>query len=360
MEVLILNTSLETVKNLDVFESFIWTERFSAYGDFELYLPIEPDVFDYIKQGYYVIIKDSKRAMIIETISVESDVEDGARLAVSGRSLESILERRIVWKQTTLSGSLQTGIQKLLNENIISPSDSTRKISEFYFLASTNSAITALTATAQFTGDNLYEAIKKLCDAFDIGFRVTLGTVSGADKFIFELYTGDDRSYEQITNPYVIFSPGYENLLNSNYMESEKNLKTVALVAGEGEGSARKTATVAASGGAKTGLDRREMFSDARDISQTVDDVTISDAEYTKQLTQRGTEDLTEHVSVKSFEAEAETNDTIYVCGVDYFIGDIVQLANEYGHTARSRITEIIRSESDSGYSVYPTFTSIE
>lgn len=360
MDIVILNTSLETVKIIDASESFIWTERFSEYGDFELYLPIEPDVFDYIKQGFYVSIKDSDRVMIIEDISIESDTENGSQLGVSGRSLESILDRRIIWKRTSLSGSFQNGIMRLLSENVISPSDSTRKVSEFYFSVSDDPAITSLSVSAQFTGDNLYDAIKSLCDAHNVGFKVTLGTVGGVDKFIFSLYTGTDRSYEQLENPYVVFSPEYENLLNSNYLESSKNLKTVTLVAGEGEGSARKTVSVAASGGAKAGLDRREMYTDARDISQTVDDVTLTDAAYAEQLAQRGIENLAEHISIKTFEAEAETNDTMYKYGEDYFIGDIVQMANEYGNTSRSRITEVVRSESDTGYSVYPTFTNIE
>ena len=199
-----------------------------------------------------------------------------------------------------------------------------------------------------------------MCDACGIGFKVTLGNVNGADKFIFRLYTGVDRSYEQIENPYVIFSPSYENLLNSNYLESDKNLKTVCLVAGEGEGSARKTAAATAKGGAKTGLDRRELFVDARDISQTVDDKTLTDAEYSDQLVQRGVEKLSEYTSIKSFEAEAETTQSVYEYGSDYSIGDIVQMANEYGNSARSRIIEVVRSESETGYSVYPTFTNIE
>lgn len=360
MDIVILNASLETVKVLDAFESFIWTERFSEYGDFELYLPMEPDVFNYIKQDYYVTIKDSNRVMIIETISIESDVENGTRLCVSGRSLESILERRIVWKQTALSGNFQNGVKKLLDENLISPTDSSRRVSEFYFSASTDPKITKLTASAQFTGDNLYDAVKKLCDATGLGFKVTLGTINGADKFIFELYSGIDRSYEQIENPYVIFSPSYENLLTSNYLESSKNLKTVTLVAGEGEGSARKTSTATVAGGAGSGLYRRELFTDARDISQTVDGATLTNAEYAEQLTQRGSEKLSEYIYIKSFEAEAETTDSVYKYEKDYFIGDIVQMADGYGNTARSRITEVIRSESESGYSVYPTFTSIE
>lgn len=360
MDVVILNTSFETVKVLDTFESFIWTERFSEYGDFELYLPIEPDVFDYIKKDYYVTIKDSKRAMIIETISIDTDPDDGATLQVTGRSLESLLERRIVWKQTTLSGTLQNGIKKLLDENVVSPSDSNRKISEFYFASSSDAAITSLNVSAQFTGDNLYDVIKYLCDAYKIGFKVTLESINGKDRFAFRLYPGVDRSYEQIENPYVVFSPSYENLITSNYLESDRDLKTVALVAGTGEGENRLAATVFATTSVKAGISRRELYVDAKDIFGEVDGEVISNSEYAQLLLQRGREKLSECISVKSFEAEAEITSSVYTYGVDYDIGDIVEMANSYGNSARARITEVVRSESETGYSVYPTFISIE
>ena len=37
------------------------------------------------------------------------------------------------------------------------------------------------------------------------------------------------------THLYVIFSPKFENVINTNYLESKKTLKTVTLVAGEGQ-----------------------------------------------------------------------------------------------------------------------------
>ena len=37
MDVTILNTNLDAVSIVDTYESFIWTDRYYAYGDFELY-----------------------------------------------------------------------------------------------------------------------------------------------------------------------------------------------------------------------------------------------------------------------------------------------------------------------------------
>lgn len=282
MDVTVLNTNLDAISIVDVYESFIWTDRYYEYGDFELFTSMTDTILSYIRQDYYLQSRESEHVMIIEKIRINSDSENGNHITVTGRSLESILDRRIVWGQKTITGNLQNGIRTLLNENVISPADNKRRISNFIFEASTDPAITSLKIDAQYTGDNLYDVINKICSERSIGFKVTL---NNNKQFVFKLYAGADRSYDQSVNPYVIFSPKFENIINSNYVESKSALKTVTLVGGEGEGSARKYTTV----GGGSGLNRRELFTDARDISSDVGDgVVLSDAAYTAQLQQRG------------------------------------------------------------------------
>lgn len=353
MELTVLNTNIDAVSIIDVYESFIWTDRYYACGDFELYTSMTDTILKYIRQDYYVQNRDSEHVMIIEKLRITSDVEDGNHITVTGRSLESILDRRIVWGQKTIGGNLQNGIQTLLNENVISPSDTSRKISNFIFEASTDPAITSLKIDAQYTGDNLYDVISKICSERSIGFKVTL---NDNKQFVFKLYAGADRSYDQEINPYVIFSPKFENIINSNYVESKSALKTVTLIAGEGEGSARRYTTV----GGGNGLNRRELFTDARDVSSDIGNgVTLTNAEYIAQLQQRGREKLTENTDVTSFEGQVETT-VMFKYGEDFFNGDVVQIANEYGHETKARIVEIVMSEDEEGSSVYPTFKTIE
>lgn len=353
MDVTVLNTNLDAISIVDVYESFIWTDRYYEYGDFELFTSMTDTILNYIRQDYYLQSRESEHVMIIEKIRINSDSENGNHITVTGRSLESILDRRIVWGQKTITGNLQNGIRTLLNENVISPADSTRRISNFIFEASTDPAITSLKIDAQYTGDNLYDVINKICSERSIGFKVTL---NNNKQFVFKLYAGTDRSYDQSANPYVVFSPKFENIINSNYVESKSALKTVTLVGGEGEGSARKYTTV----GGGSGLNRRELFTDARDISSDVGDgVVLSDAEYTAQLQQRGKEKLAENTDVTSFEGQVETT-VMFRYGEDFFNGDVVQIANEYGHETKARIVEIVMSEDEDGNSVYPTFKTIE
>ena len=119
MDVTILNTNLDAVSIVDTYESFIWTDRYYAYGDFELYEAMREGLLDYIKQDYYLQSKESEHVMIVEKIQITSDTEDGNHVTVTGRSLESILDRRIVWGQKLLSGNLQNGIFRLLSDGEI-------------------------------------------------------------------------------------------------------------------------------------------------------------------------------------------------------------------------------------------------
>lgn len=353
MDLYIANTEFENIFVLDSYNSLIWTDRYNSYGDFEIYTNMNISLLEYLKQDYYIRRYDSEYVMIIEKILIKSDVEEGDKLTVSGRSLESILDRRIIWGQKTVTGNLQDAIETLLNENIISPSKPERKIDNFIFEESTDEIITSLTIDAQYVGDNLYDVIKKICEERSIGFKITL---NDNNQFVFKLYSGVDRSYEQTDNPYVVFSPSFDNLLSTNYMESKSSYKNVSLVGGEGEGSARKFIAV----GNSSGMDRRELFSDASSISSEQENgTTLSDAEYTYLLRQKGNEDLAENAVVVSMDGEAETQ-IMFKYGEDFYNGDIVQVIDAYGHDVRARVYEIVTSEDESGFSVYPTFTMIE
>ncbi len=352
MELLVLNTNYESIAVLDTYESLIWTDRYNSYGDFEMFFAMDESSLEYLKEDNYLWLKDSEHTMIIEDIRIDADTEDGNHLVVTGRSLESILERRIIWGQRVFTGNLQTAIQTMLNESIISPSIADRKISNFRFVASTDPKITSLTIDNQYTGDDLYTVIKGLCEENNIGFKIIL---ADDNWFEFSLYAGVDRSYDQTENPYVVFSPNFENIINSNYFSSKASYRNVTLVAGEGEGTARKTTVV----GSGSGLNRREVFTDARDISsETEDGVTLSDTEYYAQLRSKGLKTLADHPITTAFEGEVEVT-RLFKYGEDFYIGDIVQIANEYGNEGSAYISELIISRSEAGFSVYPTFKTI-
>ena len=58
------------------------------------------------------------------------------------------------------------------------------------------------------------------------------------------------------------------------------------------------------------------------------------------------------------FEGEVETS-KIFIYQQDYYIGDILELEDEYGRQARTRVVEFIRNQDDGGYKAYPSFEVI-
>lgn len=240
MELNILDQSYTLIKVIDMFDSLVWTVRYNEVGEFEIKAIVDmdtaglSDMLGYLAKDNYATIRESDRMMIIESVTYTSDHENGDSIVSTGRSLESLLDRRIINGHVTITGSLQDGILRLLNENIINPSDENRKIIGFSMKMSEDETITSITTNSDFTGDNLLDAIIYLCQTANIGFRV----LPDFDNigYIFELYKGTDRTYDQDVVAPVVFSPKFENLINSNYVDSNEKLKNFAYVENENEG----------------------------------------------------------------------------------------------------------------------------
>lgn len=347
MQFNILNKNLELVGVMDCFKSAIWAPRYYDVGDFELYVSASSESLELLQMDYYVTREDDEMVCIIEKPNIVTDDDGGKFLICTGRSIQNLLSRRIVWQQTNLNGTVEDCIRRLINENVITPEISDRRIPGFIL-----GPVQGFTERMemQVTGDNLLEVVTKLCKTYGYGFKITLDEKR---QFVFQLYKGTDRSYNQTENPYVIFSPDFDNLLTVDYSADKSNYKNVALVAGEGEGTARKTAIV----GDASGIRRYEYFVDARDLSTNNGE--ISEDTYNVQLTERGIENLST-LGIQELFSGSIAPDVNYAYKQDYNLGDVVQIENEFGISAAPRIIEIIECEDDNGYSLTPTFDSQE
>lgn len=356
MELLVKDTNFKSVGIVDSFKSLIWVDRFNKMGDFELYLPMHSKWLELLQKDFYLELQGdiSDRSMIIEDFKISTDIEKGTHFTITGTSLEGILRRRIIWNQTMLDTKVMSGILTLFSDNIIHPTISERKINNILFVGAEDAFINDLPLKAQYTGDNLYDAVSSICQNNDIGFRMIRNK---DNNFVFSLYGGTNRSYTQFANPYIVFSPEFENIINSDYSEEHSNSCNVALVAGEGEGLDRTTTVV----GSESGLARRELYVDARDVSKKAEDgeTEIAPDVYLAQLAERGKEHMLDHQTVKSFEGKAEVSRT-FRYNKDFFLGDIVEMRNEYGIGGTARITEVTYSQNDSGIDIYPTFEMID
>lgn len=370
MEVMVYDTEFKAVAIIDEYISLIWTDRYNESGDFEILLPMNTPVLDALKADYYLTLDTSEHVMFIEDIYITTDVEEGKRMKIVGHSLEQLLDRRIVWNKTifkkTYKGdttevltvpNLQNAIKQLINENIISPAIAARRISNFIFEESTDEAITKLTIEAQYRGESLYDIINSLCKENRIGFKITLNS---SNQFVFKLYAGVNRTYDQIKNPYVVFSPDNDNLFNSSYCKARSSFKNVALVGGDdSDDETKKEYQHAVQVGNSLGIDRREIFTDGSDISISDGDTTLTPTQYDAHLKQKGIDTLIDHLEYEAFEGEVEAT-IMYKYGKDFFMGDYIQLEDEYGHEGQAYISEFIISQDASGMSMYPTFITLQ
>lgn len=354
MDIYVLNKQFEQIAVIDSYVSVIWTTRYFTNGDFELYLQAKEGLLDILQEGFYLVREQDikplnvmENVMIIENREIVTDAENGDNLIITGECLKSILKRRVISDQTVIQGTVLNCLKQLVNECIINPTESARRISNFYLGVDTFTDNTKI--KKQITGKNLAEAFEEICTAYGFGYDVYLSN----DKFYLYFYNGKDRSYGQNVNPYVIVSESFDNLLSSDYKQSKENFANVAYVAGEGEGNERKKAMV----GTASGLDRYEVWVDARNASSNEGE--ISENEYMAMLEADGEEQLAE-MNVQTMLSGEIINGVSFQINDDYFLGDIIQFENNYGISAATRIIEVIYNEDETGVNVIPTFAEME
>lgn len=365
MDIWVLNKNYERIAVVDTFESFIWTDRYYGFGDFELYTDMDASLLSIFQEDYYLQIEESDRTMIIESFEITTDIEKGNKLIVRGRSLESITQRRRNYSQKLLNSSIQDAIREIIRTNFIDPDAGIieKIIPNLIFSVSSDPLVTTPTIKAQYQGDDIGLTILELCRQFSIGFRIVLDS---SNQFVCSVYAGVDRSYSQSTNPYVIFSPKFDNLIRTSYFQSSRDRKTYGIVLGYVDANnVRTVAGVAIPNwnvDPNIGLGFREFYLDATTkVNRFYEGTTnlIPLADFLDQLKTEGRTVLYGSQELVQFDGQAETTNS-YKYRTDFFLGDIVQIENEYGLKGKSRITEVTISENLSGKAIYPTFEKID
>lgn len=379
MQLFVLDKSFEVVSLCDTFSSLIWTERYSGYGDFELYLPASIENINMFPRGFYLSLieppvydKNGKKievrndVMIVEKTELSTDLEEGDRLVVSGRSLESLLLRRVIPKKVKYESiDPREIIKTILNENIIEPSEPARKIHNFKIAMDSSQRLdTKDKRTYEFDGDYVYDAIKTICDDYDWGFSLDLKTDDNwrTSYLAFSTVYGIDRSYEQTKNPYMVFSPRFDNLISSDTIEDDTEFYNSAYVASTEETKDNKTRRLikyVPNNSGRSEWDIRETFYTNSDAKlNDGNNNPRPDSDIYSELEKYGKDELKTQKSNDSFNAEIALLNSVQYHR-DYDIGDLIQFDNVYGVNRTARITEYVRNEDDNGYREYPTFTPL-
>ena len=353
------NEKFENIGEINQLESLMWPKKYSGYSQFQLTAPITEENKEYFKKGRILWKVGSDTAAIIEIIN-SSVKDDGSKIfEIKGRTLECLLEKRIVWN-TYQANNLEVSkiIEDLVKLNCVNPSNNDRKIPRMAIDFYASDGKEEKKAFYQKTGGTVYDAISDLAQEADMGFEIQF--VPDLEILMFKLYKGTDRSVNQKDVDAIIFSDDTDDILTSSYETNSTDYKNVAWVAGEGEGSSRKYIEIVNSilneGGQKvspTGLTRDEMFVDARDLRSTYTDdngqqKTLTESEYLQTLSQRGNEKLSENSVIENFECDLRVQGTQFEFNKDYFLGDIVTFVDtNLGIMIDARITAVEEDYSD-------------
>lgn len=260
-DVYVLNKNLELIGVVDGYKSCIWANRYVELGDCEIYTQATVDNFKLFEIGNYIVRMDDEMVCQIRKVELDTSVEEGNYIIVTGIDTKCILDQRIIWGMSTCKSKVEEFVRGLVTDAFISPTimpEKRRMLKEngtqlLYLgdLSQFNEVV-----TEQVSYANIGEKIREYCKQFHWGYRVVLHDTS----LYFELYKGEDKS------DWVVFSPDYENIDTTKYVNDNTNMGNVALIAGSGEGSERAIEVI----GQTESTDRFEIYVDARDLNRRV------------------------------------------------------------------------------------------
>ncbi len=357
MDIYTLDDSRKREHIVDRFESFIWTERFAEYGDFELLIQSTDRHRDIFAEGTWVVQNGSYRVMVVETIEDTEDSEGRAMLKPVGRSLEAVLEDRIAastmealqeaerWVITDTPGNIIRHIfSQICYIGTLDVHDAIPNLlmTPFPFLPEGTISEPQGVITVELEADTLYNIFKSLCTTYSLGFCLLLNPVTG--MLHFRVITGTNRTSAQSDEVPVIFSPDLDNLSNTSELISSAGYKNVAIVTSD-----YGMVIVYADGAAHS------QVGFARRILHVKVSLKEADANKTALMTKAGQDELAKHRRLMAFDGEISQRGHQY--GYAYFLGDITEMRKRTGATNYMRVTEQIFADDIEGERSFPTLT---
>lgn len=438
MYLAVLDESMIIQHICEDYKSVVWTERFHGFGDFKLVVPGTLENLKTYQLDYYLYTKGTNKLMIIEQVELNTDYGKESLLTISGRSLESILDRRVMhpypmWDGTLLCKHERTrgkvkDVIKHYTNLLFKQRDSLDTSHERYVLGfgwysvdelpdgirkgrpvssmdigdiqvSSAGYVRGMSKSADYKNvgyddkdpytmeGSWYKLVQELTDLTMSGWAIEY---NGEDPYYWYGYTynGVNRTFGQGERPAVVFSPKYDNLSKATYFKSKVSTRTKIFSGAvkftiptkltfSGEYLDQNTDSAMQNNSVTVGtrgLGLREGYFQSPSVEHT-----NGYMEYTEQATgskkygvgsidpnsihrqihEQCNTELWKHMPIEMFSGEA-AQQSMYIYNEDFFLGDFVQIQNEFGQQDIARVTEYIRTSSDSeGDVFYPTFQSL-
>lgn len=347
----IIDMNFNLIDEITLFESLQITTNYSGVGELDLKinryilganeLLVDRIIFTHIKNPFVISHRE---------IELDENGKETENWTIKALSLKSWLSKRIILPpehtaNQNKSGAAEMVMKHYVNISAVNPIDNKRKIPNLIIAPDLRRGET-ISRSARF--DTLFDELTTISELTGVGWTIYLDVKS--KKFVFEIIVGKDLSSSQKIMPPVTFSPEFGTIESLEFTESKLDYKNMGYIAGQGEGIERRIITMNEN---IIGHERYELYVDARDVSETIEDsedVTNNENEESNSrprpeveiiadLKQRGNEKLAEHEQILFFGGQILTSQNIQY-ERDWNCGDIVTLQHkEWGISLDSRVT---------------------
>lgn len=430
MYLAVLDESCNLTHLVDDYISVVWTERFHGYGDFKLVVPGTYANLQEYKLDYYLFTKDTNKLMIIEQVEMETHYGESSTLTITGRSIESVLDRRVLHpypvndyticaKHESTNGIIRDVVKDMTNLLFkVDDSSHPRHVQGFRWYhpwdlpgdilhgrdgnamdigsmrLGSNEAIRTSSGShvenagvyGEATWDQYimqgswYSLMQDITDLNMSGWAIEFADNNPWYWYGYA-YLGINRTDSQSTNPPVTFSPSFENLSKGTYLKSKVGTRTkifsglqqVHVTSGMEQEYMWQTDVNIQNESVRVGtngLGLREGYLENPGVmthngylatsanSARTGNTGVDPEAARRQLKDKCDTELWKHMPIQMYEGVAAVN-SIYKYREDFFLGDFVQIENEYGQKDVARVTEYVRSSDVNGDTFYPTFSSL-
>jgi hypothetical protein len=358
-------------KVIDQYISLIWTERYTEAGDMQIVLPSTAANRAKLAEGTLVGLLGSDEPMIIETQSTEEGL-----LTCKANTLETFFNEREIWVDTdpdvtewVLRGAPGDVMNYIVQNQLVAGTyvnDEALQIGGDlnaipYLVVDPDSYMDGDAISFRIAVGPVYDALLDIAKTYKLGIKVWL---SRADAFGYELswkvYTGEDRTSDQLENNLVQFSSQLDSLTGVKELRSLADFKTVAYVFPPDWSTSTPAAEEYAPGTdpAAVGFDRRIIVDRATDITVDQVDPAVAGVTLASLLTQKAKDLLANNNYTKIVDGEVVPQ-AQFKYGRDYNLGDIIELKGQDNTTQHAQITEYIRVKDATGERAYPTVSVV-
>lgn len=333
------NTEITLIGEVNNASSVIYSKRFVGYGRLEMYVPLTNENIELCKVGNMLSMGSSGHyCYMITGIEPQKDENRFVKVKVTGRGLEELLYRRILYASHKYSNvPLSDVMYDLVNVNFINVASGyeRRLMPHMKLIDDAFEQNIGPTVTLQRTGKSVKDRLDEICEDYDVGYEVYYDR--DVNKFVFSVLEHRDMTLSGNATVPVIFDTETDDILESTYSYNVESERNMALVVGEAQDSTeqdvRIRAKVIVGNDTLTGYDRKELYIDARDLQSESENESgsmeeMSDAEYEELLRNRGAVKLSENAIVQSLDANIRYYGSQYEYDVDYMLGDKVTIVD--------------------------------